>query len=125
MVSGCACIGRNSEYANHFKIPKVSTAPGSEHGVRYELEWSPTPGQKPEMQIVTFAPPTYIGCGCSALVAVCQVPDCSRRPPTRGLLCSDAIACASRLGPGKACAPAHLVQCQHRVTEGSDVTGNL
>jgi hypothetical protein len=33
----------------------------SGHGVRFELEWSPTPGKKPEMQIVTFAPPTYIG----------------------------------------------------------------
>ena len=34
--------------------------------MRFELEWSPTPGKAPEMQIVTFAPPTYIGCALDA-----------------------------------------------------------
>ena len=58
---------RDSEYANHFKIPRVTKALESGHGVRFELEWSPTPGKKPEMQVVTFAPPTYIGCASAGI----------------------------------------------------------
>lgn len=55
---------RNSEYANYFKIPMSKVGPATEdgHGMRFELEWSPTPGKPPELQIVTYAPPTYIGC---------------------------------------------------------------
>ena len=57
---------RDSKYANHFKIPAVGKALESEHGMQFQLEWSPTPGKAPEMQTVTYAPPTYIGCvaGC-------------------------------------------------------------
>ena len=60
LVAPAPC--RDSKYANHFKIPAVSKALDSGHGVRFQLEWSPTPGKEPEMQIVTFAPPSYIGC---------------------------------------------------------------
>ena len=62
---------RDSQYANHFKIPAVTKALESGHGMRFELEWSPTPGKKPEMQIVTYAPPSYIGC-VSSLLCVWQ-----------------------------------------------------
>ena len=60
MVAAHAC--RDSKYANHFKIPTVGKALDSGHGMRFQLEWSPTPGKAPEMQTVTYAPPTYIGC---------------------------------------------------------------
>ena len=59
---GGADACRDSKYANHFKIPAVDKALQSGHGMRFQLEWSPTPGKAPEMQTVTYAPPTYIGC---------------------------------------------------------------
>ncbi len=57
------------EVANHFKIPAVGKALESEHGMQFQLEWSPTPGKAPEMQTVTYAPPTYIGCVPGRLLA--------------------------------------------------------
>ena len=57
-------MSRSSKYANYFKIPASTVGAATEdgHGMRFELTWSPTPGKKPEMQIVTYAPPTYVGC---------------------------------------------------------------
>jgi hypothetical protein len=63
MPVACPFLHRSSEYANFFKISNVNGGMGEgAAGVTFDLEWSPSIRTPPELQKVTYSPPTYIGC---------------------------------------------------------------